>query len=240
MSKLNRTWVVQPHGPLERIGDRILTVAGSIVMPLGRFPRRMTVVRLADGSGAVYSPIPLDAAGMAELEAFAPPSTLIVPHPHHRLDIAAWKARYPHAVIVAPPGARKSVEEAVPVDRTTASWSDPAVKFEIVGGTDEREGALLVRDAGEASLLVADTLANVRHPEGFGAKVMARLFGFGVDRPRLPSPVRKWLVKDPAALARHYRAWAELPGLVRVIPAHGEILESPQTDLLRLAQELES
>lgn len=238
MTKLNREWMVQPHGPPQRIGERILTVAGSIVMPLGRFPRRMTVVRLADGSGAVYSAMPLDEAGMAELEAFAPPAVLIVPHPHHRLDAAAWLARYPGSTVVAPPGARQAVEEAVQVDRTSTCWSDPSVVFEIVQGTGEREGALVVRDAGEASLLVADTLANVRHPEGIGAKVMARLFGFGVDRPRLPGPVRKWLVEDKAAMARQYRAWAEMPRLARVIPAHGDVLERPQDDLTRLAREL--
>jgi hypothetical protein len=238
MARLNREWKVQPHERPVRIGERIMTVAGSIVMPLGRFPRRMTVVRLADGSGAVYSAIPLDERGMAELEAFARPSVLIVPHPHHRLDAAAWLARYPDMTVLAPEGARKAVEEAVRVDRTTAPWRDPAVDFAVAHGTGAREGVVIVRDAGDASLLLADTLANVRHPQGLGAKVMARLFGFGVDRPRLPRPVRKWLVEDPPALARQYCEWAEIEGLARVIPAHGEVLERPQADLMRLAREL--
>jgi hypothetical protein len=239
MAKFNRAWTVQPHDRPVRIGSRILTVTGSIVMPLGRFPRRMTVVRLADGTGAVYSAIPLDEAGMAELSAFARPSVLIVPHPHHRLDAAAWLARYPGLTVVAPSGARGAVEEAVKVDRTTAPWTDPAVDFAVAHGTGEREAVVTVRDAGEASLIVSDTVANVRHPEGLGAKLMARLFGFGVDRPRLPGPVRRTLVKDPKALGRQYREWAEIKGLARVIPAHGDVLEQPQWDLRRLAAELE-
>jgi hypothetical protein len=240
MARLNREWKVQPHDRPVRIGERLLTVTGSIVMPLGRFPRRMTVVRLADGGGAIYSAIPLDERSMAEFEAFARPSVLIVPHPHHRLDAAAWLARYPEMTVLAPQGAREAVEEAVRVDRTSAPWRDPAVDFAVAHGTGEREGVLVVRDAGEASLLVADTLANVRHPQGLGAKVMARLFGFGIDRPRLPKPVRKWLVDNPAALARQYREWAEIERLARIIPAHGDVVERPQADLARLARELES
>ena len=129
MAKLNREWIVQPHQPPERLGKRILTVAGSIVMPLGKFPRRMTVVRLADGDGEVYSAMPLNPAGMAELEAFARPTVLIVPHPHHRLDAAAWLARYPHMTVLAPAGAREAVQEAVPVTHVSAPWGDTAVTF---------------------------------------------------------------------------------------------------------------
>jgi hypothetical protein len=51
-----------------------LTVAGEIVMPLGRFPRRMTVVALAGGGTAIYSAIALDAPEMARIEAMGPPA----------------------------------------------------------------------------------------------------------------------------------------------------------------------
>ncbi|MBE1529884.1 hypothetical protein GGC65_004340 [Sphingopyxis sp. OAS728] len=35
MSKLNRKWIVQPHGDLVEVDTGILTVEGTIVMPLG-------------------------------------------------------------------------------------------------------------------------------------------------------------------------------------------------------------
>lgn len=238
MAKLNREWIVQPHEVPVLLGERILTVAGTIVMPLGRFPRRMTVVRLTDGRGIVYSCMPLDEPSMARLETFAEPSILIVPHPHHRLDAAAWLDRYPTLEVVAPAGARGSVAEAVPVDHGAAPWTDTSVSFSTAAGTSEREGVLIVREAGGASLILADTVANVRHPQGLGAKVMARLFGFGVDRPRLPGPVRKWLVEDRAAMARQYREWAAIENLLRVIPGHGDVFERPQAALRRLAADL--
>jgi len=46
------------HGPLEWIDEGVVTVVGSIRMPLGNFPRRMTVVALSGGRSAVWSPIP--------------------------------------------------------------------------------------------------------------------------------------------------------------------------------------
>ncbi len=38
MAKLNDKWTVQPHGELVEVAEGILTVEGSIVMPLGNFP----------------------------------------------------------------------------------------------------------------------------------------------------------------------------------------------------------
>ena len=59
MVKFNTEWTVGPHGPVVEIEDGIISVAGEIVMPLGRFPRRMTVVRLSDGQTAIWSAIAL-------------------------------------------------------------------------------------------------------------------------------------------------------------------------------------
>ena len=59
MSKVNEEWKVGPHGPLERLDDGLLTVAGEIRMPLGNFPRRMTVIALDGGRSAIWSAIPL-------------------------------------------------------------------------------------------------------------------------------------------------------------------------------------
>ena len=57
MAKLNDAWVVQPHGALTKLADGMLTVEGSIVMPLGKFPRRMTVLAVAAGGSAIWSPV---------------------------------------------------------------------------------------------------------------------------------------------------------------------------------------
>jgi hypothetical protein len=49
MSESKTSWKVRPHGTLTEIDDGILTVTGTIEMPLMQLPRSMTLVRLADG-----------------------------------------------------------------------------------------------------------------------------------------------------------------------------------------------
>ena len=44
MSVATRAWKVHPHGHLTQVTENILTVTGTILMPAGRLPRRMTVV----------------------------------------------------------------------------------------------------------------------------------------------------------------------------------------------------
>lgn len=128
MAKLLEKWEVMPHGPVEAIDDGILSVAGEITMPLGRFPRRMTVARLANGTTAIWSAIALDEPGMAKVEGLGQPAFLIIPNDHHRLDARIWKDRYPELRVIAPPGAAVAVAEAVPVDSTGDVLDDPEVR----------------------------------------------------------------------------------------------------------------
>jgi hypothetical protein len=238
MPKILETWTVLPHGPLREIDDGILTVPGDIPMPLGKFPRRMTVVGLARKRTAIFSAIALPEPQMARIEALGTPSFLIVPNPAHRMDARIWKARYPKIRVVAPPGARKDVGEVVPVDDVTGAFGDAKVDFVVLPGMKEREGALIVRRPLGTTLIVNDLIGHVRHPRGIGAKIMARLFGFGVHGPRIPRPVLRQLEKTP--VARQLRQWAALPDLRRIIVSHGEpISDDPAGVLIRIAEGLE-
>lgn len=241
MGALNRDWVVQPHGEIEILEEGLATVAGEIVMPLGRFPRRMTVVALANGGTAIWRAIPLREAAMKQIEAIGAPRILIVPGVAHRLDAAAWKARYPAIKVLCPPGAYEKVSEAAPIDFTDDPFGDPDVRFDVPPGVDQKEAALTVGRRGRTTLILNDLLANVRHPHGIGAKIMARLFGFGVHRPQMPRAGRRMFVKDERALAGAFRRWSELPGLTRIVVSHGDVItESPSTMLRRIADDLEN
>jgi len=226
MAKLNDTWIVQPHGQLQSIADGIFTAEGSIIMPLGRFPRRMTVLTLEAGGTAIWSPILLHDGEMARIEALGPVRFLVVPNQAHRLDLKAWARRYPEAGIIAPPSAITAVSEAAPVLATQDVIRDPAIEFQLVAGTKLDEFALLIRRADGVTLVLNDILANVRHPIGIGAHIMARLLGFGVDRPRTSRPVRRMFVDDAAKLATQLRNWARIPDLRRIIVSHGDVIEA--------------
>jgi hypothetical protein len=238
MPKFNKEWKVLPHGQVRSIDDRIVTVEGDIPMPLGKFPRRMTVVGLSRNRSAIFSAIALQEAGMRRVEEVGKPSFLIVPNGHHRLDAHAWKERYPKLKVICPPGAKESVAEAVPVDSTDDILSDKEVDFVVVEGTGEAEAALVVRREGGTTLIVNDMIANVRHPRGVGAKIIARLAGFGVKRPRVPRVVKRMMIKDQKILTEQLRAWSKIPELRRIVPSHGEIIDQPAPALRRLAEEL--
>lgn len=234
MPAILEKWEVQPHEALVEVDDGILTVAGEIRMPIGNFPRRMTVVRLSGGRTAIYSAIALGEPEMARIEAMGRPAFLIVPGDHHRLDARIWKDRYPDMQVIAPPGARESVEEAVPVDATRDAMGDAQVGLVVVPGIKEHEAALEVRRASGLTLVTNDIIANVAHPHGIGAHIMARLFGFGVSEPQVPRPVKRgMIVEDRLALAAQLDAWAADPGLRRIIVSHGDVIEQNAAGVLR-------
>lgn len=239
MTKFNEEWTVGPHGDVENIADGVLSVPGEIVMPLGRFPRRMTVVRLEDGTTAIWSAIALAEPDMAKIEALGEPAFLIVPNPGHRTDIRIYKDRYPDLTVITPPGAKDLVEEAVPVDATNDVLGDSEVQFVVVAGSDDMESALVLRRGGRAILITNDIIGHVTHPHGLGANVMARLFDYGVHEPSVPRTVRRF-IKDPKALAGQMRSWADLPGLDLIIVSHVDpIRDDPAGCLRRLADDLD-
>jgi len=233
MAKLHDEWTVFPHGPVERVDDGILSVEGEIHMPLGRFPRRMTVVALTGGRTVVFSPVCLNERAMRDVESLGTPAFMVVPNGFHRLDARPWKTRYPEIIVICPPGARTRVEQAVPVDATTDVLADPDADFLIAGGMGEAEGALLVRREAGATLILNDLISNVRHPRGLGANIMARLFGFGVNGPQMAREVRWLFVKDRAALAAQLRRWAQIEDLRRLIVSHGDIIGDQPRETLR-------
>ena len=235
MSKLHDGWEVLPHGPLEEIAPGLLTVVGQIPMPLGNFPRRMTVIDLGKGRVAIFSPIPLREEAMAKIDALGTIAFLIVPNGGHRLDLRPFHARYPRAKIVTAPGAKKLVEEAAKPVQLRATLGERA-KLVTLAGCGEGELAMLVTIGKEVSLLTNDVIGNVAHPKGPGAWAMSRLMGFG-PKPRITRPALRMFIKDKAALAAQFRELARIDGLRRLIPSHGDIVDRPAALLKRLADE---
>ena len=238
MPKFHTEWTVFPHGPVERVDEGIFTVEGEIRMPLGRFPRRMTLVILSDGRTVVFSPIALHEPAMRDIEELGPLTFMVVPNGFHRLDSRIWKQRYPQLKVVCPPGSRKRVEEAVPVDAVSDVFVDEEAKLVLVEGMGEAEAALIIRRPSGTTLVLNDVISNIRHPKGVGANIMARLFGFGVRRPQMAREVKWLFVKDKRALAAQLREWAAIPDLKRIIPSHGEIINDPAATLQRVAESL--
>lgn len=238
MTKPFEQWTVLPHGKLTQVDENILTVVGEIHMPLMDLPRRMTVVRLADGGLVVFSAIALDEVEMKALEAYGRPAYLIVPSDKHRLDAGIWKDRYPKIQVIAPEGAREKVEETVPVDIVTPIFDDPSVQFLTVPGTRGREAALVVRTSQGTTLVLNDVVGNIRNASGFGGWLL-HLAGFAGDEAQVPVVVKLAVIEDTAALRAQLLQWAEIETLVRILVSHGSpIDENPRQVLRDLAASL--
>jgi hypothetical protein len=238
MRGIHEEWTVLPHDDLTRLDDDLFTAVGQLRMPMGTFPRRMTVVRLAGSRLVIYSAIALDEAQMQVLEALGKPTYLVVPSAIHRKDAKIWKARYPELVVLAPEGARAKVEEVVAVDGSGADFRDPSVTFVTVDGTGEREAALLVNSASGTTLVVNDLLWNVPDRPGFGGWLF-RVAGFTGAEPKIPGVVVRNAIEDRQAVKAQLERWSALARLNRIVVSHGEIItDDPPAVLGRLARAL--
>jgi hypothetical protein len=225
MAKTFEKWTVLPHGKLTQVEENLLTVAGELPMPVGEFPRRMTVARLGDGRLVIFSAIALDEPEMAQLEAFGTPAYLIVPGDIHRMDAKIWKDRYPSLIVICPEGAREKVQEVVPVDGTSADFGDGSVRLLTVPGTESHEAALVIESASGTTLVVNDLIWNVHSTPGFGG-FLFRLMGFTKPDPQIPNIIKLRAIKDQPALRRQLESWSQLRGLKRIIVSHGELIET--------------
>lgn len=232
------TWKVLPHGKLTAIDENLLTVVGELPLPLGDFPRRMTVARLSDGRLIIYSAIALDELEMAALERFGVPTFLIVPSDLHRMDAKIWKHRYPRLLVIAPEGARSKVEEVVRVDATSFDFRDPSVRLITVPGTEQHEAALIVDGPSGVSLVVNELIWNVDNRPGIGGWLM-KVAGITKHEPHIPALIALRAIKDKPALCDQLQSWSHLAGLKRIIVSHGDIIEDNPAFVLRdLAHQL--
>jgi hypothetical protein len=231
-----KKWTVLPHGKLTSIGENLLTVVGELHMPAGDFPRRMTVVRLADSRLIIFSAIALDEVEMQALEAWGRPSFLIIPNERHRMDARIWKERYPALHVIAPVGARAKAEEVVPVDGTSADFADPRVRFVTVPGTDGREAALIVTEGNQTTLIVNELIWNVADRPGLGGWLFKKA-GFTGDEPKIPAVTALTSIKDRRAVRAQLEEWSRLDGLEQIVVSHGDIIEK-EKDPPRILRDL--
>jgi hypothetical protein len=230
----HQSWRIRPHGQLEPVTSSVYTVTGALRMPLTTLERRMTIVKLEDRRLIIYSAVALAEPQMRELEALGTPAFLVVPSHLHRLDVAAWKQRYPDACVVAPSGSRAKVEQVVRVDTTNPDFGSAAVRFVELEGTNGMEAALEVEDEGTITLVLNDIVGNLPPSHG----LVLRALGFAGNQPRVPRAIKRVLVKDPAALRARFEQWAKLPVRCLLVSHGAPVRERANQVLLELARSL--
>ena len=229
-----RPWTVLPHGPLDRVAPELWLVDGGL--PRGHMTRRMAVVRRRDGRLALHNAVPLDEAAMGLIEAWGEPAFLLVSNGFHRLDIHAFKARYPRMKVLcnAPHDAR--VRAKVAVDgHFDALPPDAVLRAEILDGSKVGEAAFVVQSGGQVSLLFGDTVMNLPHLPGLDGWLF-RLIG-STGGARVTPLARLATVGNRPALRAHLLRLAALDGLTRLVPTHGAVVEGDAAAVLRAVAE---
>jgi hypothetical protein len=224
----------QSNRKIAKLEENLWTVDGDIRLPGGVFVRKMTLMRLRDGRIAIHSAIMLDDAGMAEVERWGEPAFGIVPNRRHRLDAPALRRRYPAIKIMCPAAARAQVERVVPVDGGYEILPEEIARRALA--TKDGEAAFIFGSGERATIIFGDALFNVPH---FGDALgwIFRMMG-STGGPRV-TPLAKWaVVADKRELASQFHELARTPGLVRLVPGHGDNVENNPSEVLARVAEL--
>lgn len=228
MRRTERPWIVTPHGPIVKHEANLWSVEGTL--PGASIPRRMSMARRRDGSIVFYHPIPLDEPALAEVRAWGTPRELVVAHVHHGMDAAAFAAKL-GLRIYGPRGDAARMRARWDMAGTLEDLPpDPDVAFESVAGTTVGEPVEIVRSDGRVSLVFSDAIQHHRDT----ARLVFRLIGFRGE-PRVVPLFRLLFTSDRAALRADLLRLADLPGLARLIPCHGAVVEADSAGALRRA-----
>ncbi len=231
MANQPRPWTVVSHGPLEKLDDNLWAVE-SDVPGIPTLKRRMSIVRRDDGGLLFFNAVPVDDATLEKIRALGTPAQLVIPQHLHMLDAHAFRARL-GVKVYAPAKWRARVAERVEVDGAFEDLPpDPAVRVETISGFKTHEGFATVTTGPRVSLVIADFVLNQRRGPGVPG-FLFHLLGFTGDRPSLPMPVRLRVVFDRAALRAHLEKLAATPGLARLVPTHGLIVDQDPAGALR-------
>ncbi len=198
-------------------------------LPVGT---RMTVIRLSGERLLLHSPVPLDAALRAELDALGRVSYVVAPNRLHHLYAGNVGRDYPAARLWIAPGLDRKRPDlayvAVLDDDPPEEWCDEVRQIFFRGRPYENEVVFL--HAGSRTLVLCDLAFNfgptAAAPTRWLMKLLRSYGHFG------PSTLDPLLIRDRGAARESLErilAW----DFDRVVVAHGDILESGGREALR-------
>ena len=201
---------------------------------------KMGVVRLADGSLWVHSPVGLDEPLRDALAALGEVKHVVSPNYEHVKWAAQWKAAYPAATLWGSPG-MKAKKVAIPYDCEVGAGNESPKEWlgeidvaffdcettPIVGGAFFNE-VLFVHKPSRC-VMVTDLFWN--YPSGSEVPLGTRLWKFGMDEVYLPF-YRKYMVDRPEA----FRAASDRVlgwDFDAMLPCHGSFIGHGAKDVMR-------
>jgi hypothetical protein len=196
------------------------------------FGTRMTVIRLADGSLLLHSPVALDPQLRRELDSLGRVRFAVAPNRFHHLYAGEVAKAYPEARLWVAPGLEQKrsdlVIEGVLGDDAPGAWKEEVDQVFFRGRPFENEVVFLHRAS--RTLILCDLAFNFGPRTPFATRLVARLIGsygrFG------PSRLDPLLIRDRRA-ARQSLERILVWDFDRIVIAHGDVLRSGGSAALR-------
>jgi hypothetical protein len=224
----HETWTVLPHTPIEELAPNLWRVEGRMGE---RNKRVMTLARLGDGRILMHNAIALDDASMKRIDTWGEVAAILVPNRFHRQDAFIMQSRYPKAKTYAPAGATDAASKATPCAGTYRDVpTDGTVEVRDLDGIGGREGVVLVDSPDGRTAVFCDTLLNLPQASGVMGFLLSPTGTLSV-----PRFTRIMFAKDKKALRADLEKIATEKKLVRVIPGHGDLVNTDASNHLREA-----
>ena len=223
---------------LEQFGPEIWIADGPTVAAGGgfRYPTRMALIRLSDGTLFAWSPVGLSQALREQVDALGQVRYLIAPNALHDRFLGEWQAAYPEAEIHAAPGLRqrrRDLDFAGELgDTPPPAWADVIDQAPMWGNVITTEVVFFHRPS--ATALFTDLIQHFPPNWFTGWRAMvARLDLMAGPQPQVPRKFRVAFVDRRAARAALWRilAWP----VERVLMAHAAPVETDGRAFLRRA-----
>jgi hypothetical protein len=190
-----------------------MRMAGGVHMPLN-----MTVLRLADRSLLLYSPIKLDDEQAAAINALGEVRHIVAPNLFHHLYVKAAHERWPSATIHAAPGLKEKRSDLAIKHDLGVAPIDSSIDVEVVGGAPKINEAIVFHKPSGA-MLVADFMFNVTEPANLRTRFALSMMGVG-GRELKQSRLWSFLTKDKTAARAsidRMLGWE----IATIVPVHG-------------------
>lgn len=226
-----------PTALLEPFGRGIWTANGPAVSSIGfRYPTRMAVMKLADASLLVWSPIAFSEELRAHVDAIGAVRFIAAPNSLHHLSLTAWQTAYPKALLYAAPGLREKRKDIAfdgdLGDAPAPGWDGQIDQVVMHGNLITTEVVFFHLNSG--TVLFTDLIQNFRPGWFTGWRaIVARLDRLVGDEAQVPQKFRTAFVNRAAARAGLERilAWPAQ----KVLMAHGSPIQKNGQAFIRRA-----
>ena len=210
---------------MDRITDDIYALSGDLYAGLMYFPLRMLVIRVPAGL-ILWSPVTLDDAQAAAIDALGTVRWIMAPNAFHHLYLEDSMQRWPDATLIVSDGLAQKrpdldLSNAVSLASMPSAFAGILEARRIEGAPSMNEWVLLHKPS--RTLIVCDLIFNIHAVKRWSASLIFRMVG--AWKRCAQSRMWRFFVKDRAAAAASLAAvmaW----DFDRIVMAHGDVVET--------------